>query len=172
MAWLAGLAFLLGGWGVAVAAEWQAHVMRVEPGGVIVVSDSRRMEEPGIFLRFYGVDVPTKGQPFGDEAQQYLESTLPRGTTVSVQNVIKEEGGSIRCMIQLHGQSLNYQMLAEGLAWVNRRQCKAVFCRRWFIQEHQAVQEKRGVWSIPIGTPPWQWGEEGEEKPLARTPRR
>ena len=47
--------------------------------------------------------------------------------------------------------------LGEVLAWVDRQKCRAVFCRRWLIQEHQAVLDKRGIWGLNIGTPPWQW---------------
>ena len=75
-----------------------------------------------------------------------------------VHGFFTKKDGSIRALVQVRGDSVNYQLVAQGLAWVDRQSCKAIFCRRWYIQEHQAVQERRGIWRLNLGTPPWQWG--------------
>ena len=73
-------------------------------------------------------------------------------------SVGEADDGPLVSIVQVGGTSINYQLVVEGLAGVDRKRCRAVFCRRWYIQEHQAVQARRGIWGLNIGTPPWQWG--------------
>ena len=97
-------------------------------------------------------------QPFGPEAVAWLREKIPAGSRIAMKSVSKDSAGHLRALVQLGSISINYQLLYDGFAWVNRAQCGAIFCRRWYIQEHQAVVEKRGLWGIPMPTPPWQWG--------------
>ena len=145
-------------WGSLPALAWDARVVRVEDGNTISVSKTGKSGEAEVVLRFYGIEAPTLSQPFGAEARQRLAEIMPRGTRVTVEPVGESESGTISALIQVGGASVNYQLVMEGLAWIDRQNCRAIFCRRWMIQEHQAVVEKRGVWGLKIGTPPWQWG--------------
>ncbi|MDR3357482.1 MAG: thermonuclease family protein [Desulfovibrio sp.] len=131
--------------------------MRVEDDGAVVVSESQVLDEPAERYLFYGVEIPTIRQPFGPESLAWLRGKLPGGTQINLRSVSRDSSGHLRGLIQLDDDSINYQLLHRGFAWVNRAQCRAVFCRRWYIQEHGAVVEKRGLWSIPSSTPPWQW---------------
>ena len=144
-------------WGISPAFAWDAWVVRVEDGNTVSVSKSRDSVDADTVLRFYGIDAPTLSQPFGPEARQRLSEIMPRGTKVTVEPIGESESGTVSALIQVSGASVNYQLVAEGLAWVNRQSCRAIFCRRWMIQEHQAVVDRRGVWGLNIGTPPWQW---------------
>jgi endonuclease YncB( thermonuclease family) len=135
----------------------EGYVVRVEDDGAVVVSESRDLDESAERYLFYGVEVPTVNQPFGPESLSWLRGKLPQGAEINLKSVSKDRSGHLRALIQLGSDSINYQLLYQGLAWVNRAQCRAVFCRRWYIQEHQAVVEKRGLWSMPMSTPPWQW---------------
>lgn len=139
------------------ACAWDAYVVRVEDGTTISVCEKRGEQEPLVILRLYGIDAPALTQPYGREAREYLLRLMPRGTKVGVDAVGEDEHGAVRALVQVGGTSVNYQLLAEGLAWVNRPACKAMFCRRWYIQEHQAVVNRRGLWSLNMSTPPWQW---------------
>lgn len=141
------------------AWSFTAYVLRVEDGNTIAVCENKNKTEPVMLLRLYGIDAPTRGQPFGNEARQYLMNMLPIGSkvTVDIMGDADKEGAKI-AMVQAKNTSVNYQLLVEGYAWVNRSSCKAIFCRRWLIQEHRANQLQKGVWSINTGTPPWQWG--------------
>ena len=145
-------------WGSLPALAWDARVVRVEDGNTISVSKTGKSGEAEVVLRFYGIEAPTLSQPFGAEVRQRLAEIMPRGTRVTVEPVGESESGTISALIQVGGASVNYQLVMEGLAWIDRQNCRAIFCRRWMIQEHQAVVEKRGVWGLKIGTPPWQWG--------------
>ena len=83
---------------------------------------------------------------------------MPVGTKVGVESVGQLEAGPISALVQVAGDSVNYKLVMAGLAWVDRQKCRAIFCRRWLIQEHQAVVDRRGIWSLNMSTPPWQWG--------------
>lgn len=141
------------------AHAWEGHVVKVEDGNTILVSRSENKSDDTTILRFYGTDAPTLRQPFGPQALAYLKQMMPDGTRVSVDPVGTDEKGLVMALVQVGGNSVNYQLIREGLAWVNRRTCKAMFCRRWNIQEIQARENKRGIWSVEMSTPPWQWGK-------------
>lgn len=141
------------------AHAWEGFVVQVEDGNTISVSRSETNTSDTTILRFYGTDAPSLRQPYGPQALAYMKRMMPKGTKVSVDPVGTDEKGIVQALIQVGGNSVNYQMIREGLAWVNRRTCKAMFCRRWHIQEHQAISEKRGIWAIQHSTPPWQWGK-------------
>ncbi|MDR1777917.1 MAG: thermonuclease family protein [Desulfovibrio sp.] len=139
------------------AAAREGYVVRIEDDGVIVFSENRDLSDPLKRYSFYGVEVPTVRQPMGPEALAWLREQLPPGKKINVDAAGKEEASGTRAMVRIDSDSVNYQLLAQGYAWINRALCRAVFCRRWYIQEHHAVQEKRGLWSLGLSTPPWQW---------------
>ena len=154
---LCAVALLFLSWSVTAAASWDGYVQQVEDGSTVSIR-TRSQGDEAVTLRFYGIDAPTLTQPYGQEARNRLMEIMPQGTRVTVEEVGKSEYGLTTALVQVSGASVNYQLVMEGLAWVNRQTCKAVFCRRWLIQEHQAVVARRGVWGLNIGTPPWQWG--------------
>ena len=136
---------------------WDAYVVSVEDGNTVTVSTKYGSKEPEFVLLFYGIEAPTQSQPFGREAMAFLQGMMPVGTKVGVESVGQLEAGPISALVQVGGDSVNYKLVMEGLAWVDRQKCRAIFCRRWLIQEHQAVLDRRGIWGLNIGTPPWQW---------------
>lgn len=136
---------------------WDAYVVRVEDGNTVSVSTKRNSDEPEMVLLFYGIEAPSLSQPYGPQAQAYLQSVMPKGAKVGVEAVGQSESGPITALVQVGGDSINYKLVMEGLAWVDRQKCRAIFCRRWLIQEHQAVVDRRGVWGLNMSTPPWQW---------------
>ena len=142
----------------AAATTWTAYVVRVEDGNTVTVSTKYGSKEPEFVLLFYGIEAPTQSQPFGREAMAFLQHMMPVGTKVGVESVGQLEAGPISALVQVAGDSVNYKLVMAGLAWVDRQKCRAIFCRRWLIQEHQAVVDRRGIWSLNMSTPPWQWG--------------
>ena len=133
-------------------------LLTVEDGNTFTIAHTPEGRQPEAVVRFYGIEAPTLQQPLGPEARVRLAELLPRGTRVAIDPVGEADDGPLVSIVQVGGTSINYQLVVEGLAWVDRKRCRAVFCRRWYIQEHQAVQARRGIWGLNIGTPPWQWG--------------
>ena len=139
------------------ATTWDAYVVQVEDGNTVNVSTTLGSEEPDAVLLFYGIQAPSLSQPYGPQAQEYLQRMMPKGAKVGVEVVGQLEAGPMTALVQVGGDSVNYKLVMEGLAWVDRQKCRAVFCRRWLIQEHQAVVDRRGLWGLNMSTPPWQW---------------
>ncbi|MBQ7586140.1 MAG: thermonuclease family protein [Desulfovibrionaceae bacterium] len=150
----------MAGW-LILAGQAQARtvfVMQVEDGGTIAISNWPKSEFPDSKVRLYGVRTPSVKEPFGAEARQFLNGFLPKGAKIEIQPVSNSlEDGLEEVLVQVEGHSLNYALVDEGLAWVDRRTCKSSYCRRWYLVEHNAVQARKGIWGLDLETPPWQW---------------
>lgn len=147
-------------WETYAGKNMTARVVSVAPGNTITVKSGGKE----LALRFYGIGIPTDRQPFGKEAHALLTSILPPGEKCIITTVNDAGDGLISALVQVQDRSVNNRLVSEGLGWVDRFTCKAFFCRRWHIEEHIAQKDRRGVWSINVSTPPWQWGESKGEK--------
>lgn len=135
------------------------YVSSVQPGNILIVHEQLYGKKEDIHVRFYGIGIPTEKQPFGKQAHEELQKILPPGQKIIITSVKSDENGVTTALVQLNDRSVNSRLIDEGLAWVDRTTCKAFFCRRWHIQEHLALKNRKGLWSLNISTPPWQWGE-------------
>ncbi len=135
------------------------YVQGWEEGNILIVNDRDISNKNNFAVRFYGIGIPTLKQPFGSEAKKELETLLPKGSKIIISTVNTDEEGIVSALVQYKDHSVNNRLIELGYAWVDRRTCKAFFCRRWHIQEHISVKDRRGVWALNIPTPPWQWGE-------------
>lgn len=145
-------------WEMYTPRTFDAYVQKIREGNILVVNEKRSGGKDNFPVRLYGIGIPLEGQPFGKEAHKELVELLPPGTKVILSTVRDDEQGVISALVQLNDHSVNNRLLEEGLAWVDRSTCKAFFCRRWHIQEHLAIEARRGIWALNIPTPPWQWG--------------
>lgn len=136
---------------------WDGYVVRVEDSNCIAVSKEKKDASAQERLFFYGIQAPSGNQPMAAQAMTFLQQVLPPGTPVTIDEAGEDENGLTRALIQAGGTSVNYLLLQRGLAWVDRRRCRALYCRRWMIQEHYAVTDRVGIWALDLGTPPWQW---------------
>ena len=139
------------------ALAWDGYVVRVEDSNCVAVGDEPNSTEVRARLFFYGIQAPTGKQPMAAQTMAFLQQILPPGTPVTVDEAGEDENGLTRALIRSGGTSINYLLLQRGLAWVDRRRCRALYCRRWMIQEHYAVTDRAGIWGLDLGTPPWQW---------------
>lgn len=143
-------------WETYIGRNMTARVVEAPANNIMLVQDASGKE---LAIRFYGIGVPTSRQPLGNEAHALLAQILAPGTKIILTTVNEDKDGLINALVQVQDRSVNNRLVAEGLAWVDRSTCKAFFCRRWHIEEHLAQKERRGIWGLNIGTPPWQWGE-------------
>ena len=145
------------------ALAWESYVGKTMDGVVEGFEEGNILKAKcdgfNYLIRFYGIGIPTLRQPFGEEARRELLALLPKGAKIVVTSVNADDEGVISALVQHNDRSVNNRLVEEGLAWVDRRSCKAFFCRRWHIQEHIAIEARKGVWSINMGSPPWQWSE-------------
>lgn len=144
------------GWESYIGRGLSGTVLEILEGNIFTV---RARDGKEMAIRFYGIGIPTARQPFGREAHNALAELLPPGSRPAI-TIVNEGGeGIYSALVQVNDRSVNNLLVSQGLAWVDRHTCKAFFCRRWHIEEHIAQQERKGVWSINVSTPPWQWGE-------------
>lgn len=160
------LAFLAALFWAQAAHAWEAftprkvtaYVVAVEEGNLISVAGRWGKKSADYVISLYGIGIPTEDQPFGREARATLLRLLRPGARVIVSIVGEGEGGVVYALVQADGRSVNNLLVDEGLAWVDRSTCKAMLCRRWHIEEHSAIKDRRGIWSLNMSSPPWQWG--------------
>lgn len=145
-------------WEAFTPRKATAYVVAVEEGNLISVADRWGKKSADYVISLYGIGIPTEDQPFGKEARATLLRLLPPGVRVIVSIVGEGEGGVVYALVQVEGRSVNNLLVDEGLAWVDRATCKAMLCRRWHIEEHSAIKARRGIWSLNMSSPPWQWG--------------
>ncbi|WP_241159348.1 MULTISPECIES: thermonuclease family protein [unclassified Desulfovibrio] len=144
-------------WEAFTPRKTTAYVVEVEEGNLIAVASRWGKKSADYTISLYGIGMPAEDQPFGKEARETLLRLLPRGERVIV-SIVGEGAGVVHALVQAQGRSINNLLVDEGLAWVDRATCKAMLCRRWHIEEHSAIKDRRGIWSLNMTSPPWQWG--------------
>jgi micrococcal nuclease len=109
-----------------------------------------------IRVRLHGVDAPEKGQDYGTQAKQLL-SDLIFSKNVAVIQKSKDRYGRIVGIVYADGVNVNEELLADGMVWHYTTYDKN---ENWAALQREARVNKRGLWSKPYPTPPWQWRKE------------
>lgn len=137
----------------------EGFVVRLDANCAVIISKDSKARTEDAAYRFYGIGIPSEKQPFGPEVRKYLGNLLPKGTRIFIKKMKNSDGSDSlpEALIQVYGDSLNYALIREGLAWVDRQRCRDLYCRRWHIEEHKAINASKGIWSVNVPTPPWQW---------------
>jgi endonuclease YncB( thermonuclease family) len=109
-------------------------------------------------IRFYGVDCPEIGQPYGAEATAFIRRLSPVGqrVTVHVRFALRDSFNRLRGEVILpDGRNLGHELLKEGLAW-HFRPHDATDPMLPYLEE-KARGEKRGLWADPGAIRPSSW---------------
>ena len=139
--------------GPSVAVELEGVVVAVPEGDALEVLH----EGTVFFIRLQDVDAPEIGQPYGKEAQVFVES-LALGKRAKVSTVgplragISHQKGTVTLA---SGFNLSHELLKAGLAWWDR-QAAASNDSLWKL-EREARTEHRGLWEDEDPIPPWEW---------------
>ncbi|HDM75205.1 MAG TPA: hypothetical protein ENG51_01900 [Deltaproteobacteria bacterium] len=136
------------------AIAWSGKCIKVQDGDTITVLRDHQQ----VRIRLYGIDCPERRQAFGKRARQFT-ARLVFGKIVKIDPVtVDRYGRTIGWVYVDHPElgrlCLNEELLKAGLAWVYRRYCRNP---RMIKLEEEARQAKRGLWSNPHATPPWQY---------------
>jgi endonuclease YncB( thermonuclease family) len=110
-------------------------------------------------VRLFGIDAPEKGQDFGTQARQEL-SNLVFSKPVDVVQKTKDRYGRVVAIVFIAGANVNEQLLRNGMVWHYTEYDKNPV---WARFQEEAKQSRRGLWSQPNPTPPWQWRRERRE---------
>jgi endonuclease YncB( thermonuclease family) len=149
----------------AVGAEPIAYrVVSVHDGDTLTVLDASNVQHK---VRLHGIDAPERRQPFGTKARERL-AELTHGKSVRVLPVDRDRYGRTVARIEVEGQDVNRQMIADGLAWHYTRYSKDAAMAG---AERDARAARRGLWADAAPVPPWEWRAEEKErkrKPVTR----
>ncbi len=142
--------------GLALAATPRALVAKVErvsDGDTITALTS---EGTKLRLRLIGIDAPEAphgdkpGQPFGEEAQDYLDHLIG-GKTVRVDAYGPDEYKRILAVVWDEQINVNLLMVAMGYAEVYRGAPCHVYCRELEDAEAKARRDRVGMWAQGAG---------------------
>jgi endonuclease YncB( thermonuclease family) len=157
----------------ADASVIEGRVVGVSDGDTVTVLDADRRQHK---IRLLGVDAPEKDQDFGERSRQNL-SDLVFGKDVTVEYEKQDRYGRTLGKVMVGGRSANLEQVRAGLAWFYRHYAEDVpEADREALDgaEREARQGKRGLWTQPDPTPPWDFrrggraaGGEREESPAA-----
>jgi endonuclease YncB( thermonuclease family) len=144
----------------ATASVIEGRVVGVSDGDTVTVLDAGRRQHK---IRLLGVDAPEKDQDFGERSKQSL-SDLVYGKDVTVDYEKKDRYGRTLGKVMVGGRSANLEQVRAGLAWFYRHYADDVpKADRTALDEaeREARQSKRGLWSQPNPTPPWDFRRGG-----------
>jgi len=123
----------------------------------IITGDMLIMERNGATMkvRLYGVDCPEPGQPFHEEAKQYVSEKF-KGQTVNVSVfAIDSQQNPVALVFNTNGESLSHLLVAEGMGWWDRRNAsKDALLRRL---NAEAITNGVGLYSDATALAPWDY---------------
>jgi endonuclease YncB( thermonuclease family) len=139
---------------ITAFATWEAKVVDVYDGDILIISDDGRAR----IIQLFGVDCPEKEQPYGLRATDCSRSMVV-GKDISIVPVDVKRYQ--RCMVYVEGKCLNEELLKVGYAWHDKRYSPD---EKWTKIEKEAVAKKKGLWSQEAPVPPWEFRGEKDDK--------
>lgn len=138
------------------ASSLSGLVIGVADGDTLTVLDSQFQQHK---IRLAGIDAPEKRQPFGQRSKQSL-SSLAYGRPVQIDAGKTDKYGRVVGKVLVNGVDVNREQVLRGFAWhyvAYAREQSAVDRARYAAAESSARSERRGLWSIPNPTAPWDF---------------
>lgn len=109
-------------------------------------------------VRVYGIDCPEEGQPFADEAKEFVASLI-EGKTVSLTPIESDRLGRSVADVSTSKDGKAYHLsemlLSVGLAWWYEGESPQD--RHLELLEARARETRRGLWADPDPVPPWEY---------------
>jgi endonuclease YncB( thermonuclease family) len=137
------------------------RVIHIADGDTITVLDADTKE---VRVRLQGIDAPEKGQAFGTESRRHL-SELLLGKEVTLQGDKTDKYGRVLCKVIIDDRDANLEQINAGFAWLYRQYEKDLSNEdksSYSNAESEAHSAKRGLWSAPAPTPPWEYRHPGD----------
>lgn len=132
----------------------EGRVVRIADGDTLSVLDAANRQYK---IRFYGIDAPERGQPYGKAAHRELVRLVEDR---QVQLTVKDIDDYDRRVAEVYrdGISVNLAMVEAGYAWWYRYHARS----RQDLEraEREAREARRGLWSDQDPQPPWDWRRE------------
>src|SRR5580658_4892679 len=126
------------------------RVVSVADGDTLTVLDEYDRQHR---IRLFGIDAPEKAQAFGNQSKKSLSSKV-FGATVRVDVVDVDRYGRQVGRVYLGNRLINLEQVREGYAW---RYAQFDRHHEFDRAEAEARRSRRGLWSAPHPTPPWEF---------------
>lgn len=105
-------------------------------------------------VRLRGIDAPERGQDFSKRSREML-GELCNAAPLRLRLINKDGFGRwVADVYDRNGRHINAEMVATGMAWHFRKYSQDPELERL---EQIARNARRGLWSIPQPTPPWEY---------------
>lgn len=120
--------------------------------GAIVILDRNGN---AIKARLYGIDSPEPGQAYYQEARQFaVDKFLNESVNVSVLTTDSQQN-LVVLIFNTNGESLSHLMVAQGMAWWDRKNAqKDALLRRL---NAEAISNSVGLYADPLSLAPWDF---------------
>ena len=105
-------------------------------------------------IRLFGIDCPESDQDFGTKAKKFT-GNMVFGKIVEITPIGDVSYGRTVAWVTMDGQSLNKELVRNGLAWWYRRHAQSE--TELELLEAEARAQKIGLWSHPHPVPPWKF---------------
>lgn len=139
------------------ATQFIAKVIGVIDGDTIdVLTD----EKQTIRIRFASIDAPERGQPFGNNAKQFVSDAV-FGKMIGINETDRDSYGRMVADLYIDGHWLNGALVEAGLAWHYLRFSDDPVLA---AAQRDAQTNLRGLWSDPRHVPPWDWRKLSKEQ--------
>ncbi len=140
----------------SVAAAAKPHytltgkVVAIADGDTLTVLDESKTQHK---IRLAGIDAPEKGQAFGTKGARALgDKVFQRSVRIEVIDIDRYHRDVGR--IYLGDRFINMELVKDGFAWRYVQYDKP---GEFTAAEADAREHRRGLWTDPNPTPPWEW---------------
>ena len=111
-------------------------------------------------IRFFGVDAPERGKPFGNNAKQFI-ADLVFEETLRVVELDRDRNDRVVAELYLENQRITLAIVEAGLAWHAPRYSDDPKLAK---AQHEACSEPRGLWTDHRFVAPWDWRRLSKEE--------
>ena len=133
------------------AQRFSVRVVSVSDGDTFTAINRDNLQ---LKIRVYGIDAPEKKQDFGQKSKQQLSDYIfGKDIYIDVQSQ-DSWGRFISYVYTPDGKDVSLLMLKEGMAWHFKKYDSS---EKYLKAEETARFLKKGLWSQPAPTPPWDF---------------
>lgn len=112
------------------------------------------MNKKPIVIRLADIDCPERSQPFGRAAKKFCSEFCFGKEVRILSNGKFDRYDRLIGTVEFNGQSLNKELVRNGLAWHFKRYSKD---KEFAALEVFSREQSRGLWSQSNPIPPWEW---------------
>ena len=144
--------------GLNTVAAGEVRVTSVLDSDTVVVNGMQQR------VRLANIDAPEMshgygkpGQPFSVQARDWLARALENRPGVTMKCADEDRYGRAVCDFYSDEAHVNKELVRAGLAWANTANKRYLRDRSVFDAQVEAQAARKGLWSAPKTTAPWDW---------------